>query len=814
MPIELAYFDLRSESRVRHVHATQRDDLAQDGRADGGRDLPDLSAPDAHAIARRRNQAVFKIESDQPSGRMRLAPFERVAADEVVNLRLERHREPDSGLERIGLVGELAACEDEPGLDADHVERCEPEGGDAERLARSHDLLEQCPGILRVAEELIAELPGISGAGHDEGHAVKVVKPGNRKPEPAELTDGLPGRARPENGLEDLPALRALHRDVRKLLGRGLDPRVETPALRLLAQPQSRQVVAANPAEVVVSEPEDGPVVDHSTVLVAHRSVHDLPDRKPPHVAGHAELHELLGAGPEHLVLAKWREVHDHRPLPARPVLADRSMGGKILREPVAVVLDEVPRMRGEAVVESGVLRRLEVGIGGHSEPRGWFEILVPVIHPHLDVGRIPSVRGIDVARTRGGEAHEVGESPHEHEIPRTRPRVVHPDGVAVVEQGVVEEIDRGPSAARPDSEPFPLGVDVVRAVHMPRVSHVLVVACGACEPEEVVATASILDQFQQRLVIDGVVLRVQAGPRVERAHQGAGGGGVDLAFEPSIEGTQAERLEVRALTSLHIDNLDELPRLDLVAPSRPRPDVEIDQRLRKRRRRPDLRFRVRSRFATDIEHDLARSTLFVDRHRPARCTGHQSDGCRRDERRRFSCARFLSEQPGCHGAAEIEATSRERFANTLRGRRPALEGGEYSAGRTGSGRSDERGIGTAVAIEDDQLARLSPFAVDDGQLVPGIEGQGARAPARDRMPLHVGRQHGKSRDQHRPAHGRYRPNGCGKSHVTGVAARMRFQARHTPCVHYWRLQWNCTNWSSVETNIDPNSCNFDRFRD
>ena len=716
---------------------------------------------------------------------MRLAPFERVAADEIAGLRRERYREPDPGLERIGLVGELAAREDESGLDADHVERAESERGDAERLPGSHDLLEQCPGVLRVAEELVAELPRVSGAGHDQGHAVKVVKPGDRKPEPPELADGLPGGSRPEDGLEDLPALRALHRDVRKLIGRGLDPCVETPALRLLAQPQSRQVVAADPAEVVVSEPEDGPVVDHSAVLVAHRGVHHLPDGEPPHVAGHTELHELLGAGPEHLVLAKRREVHDRRPLPARPVLADRPMSGKILRKPIAVVLDEVPRMRGEAVVESGVLRRLEIGVGGHSEPRGWFEVLVPVIHPHLDVGGVPPVRGIDVARTRGGEAHEVGQSAHEHEVARARPRIVHPDGVAVVEQGVVEVIDRGPSTAGPDSEPLALGVDVVRAVHVPGISHVLVVARGAREAEEIVTTARILDQLHQRLVIDGVVLRVQAGPRVERTHQGAGGGRVDLALEPPVEGAQAERLEVRALTPLHVDDLDELPRPDLVAPGRARPDVEIDQRLRERRRRPGLRLRVRPRFATDIEHDLARSTLLVDRHRPAGRARHQRDGCRRNERRRFSRTRFLSEQPRCHGAAEIEATSRQRFADTLRGRRPALQGGENPAGRTGSGRSDERGVGTAVAIEDDQLARLPPLAVDDGQLVPGVEGQGARAAARHRVPLDVGRQHGKSRDQHRPAHGRHRPDGRGGSHVTGLAVRMRSEARLTPYGHY-----------------------------
>ena len=104
----------------------------------------------------------------------------------------------------------------------------------------------------------------------------------------------------------------------------------------------------------------------------------------------------------------------------------------------------------------------------------------------------------------------------------------------------------------------------------MAGVSQVLVVARGAREAEGIVAPAGILDEFQQRLVIDGVILGVQAGARVERAHQGAGGGGVDLAFEAPVEGAQAERLEVGALAPLHVHDLDELARLDFVCPDGP----------------------------------------------------------------------------------------------------------------------------------------------------------------------------------------------------------------------------------------------------
>ena len=101
----------------------------------------------------------------------------------------------------------------------------------------------------------------------------KSLSPGDGEPEPAELPDALPRWSGPEDAFEDLPALRTLHRNVGELVGGRPDPGVEPAPLRLLAQPQPREVVAADPPEVVVPEPEDGAVVDHPAVLVAHRGI-------------------------------------------------------------------------------------------------------------------------------------------------------------------------------------------------------------------------------------------------------------------------------------------------------------------------------------------------------------------------------------------------------------------------------------------------------------------------------------------------------------------------------------------------------------
>ena len=87
------------------------------------RDHADLSATQVHAIPVPDRIVRVDLKSDELLLRTRLAPDERIAPDEVLALRLQRHRESNAGFERIGLVGELVVEEDEAGLDPEHVER-------------------------------------------------------------------------------------------------------------------------------------------------------------------------------------------------------------------------------------------------------------------------------------------------------------------------------------------------------------------------------------------------------------------------------------------------------------------------------------------------------------------------------------------------------------------------------------------------------------------------------------------------------------------------------------------------------------------
>src|SRR6185312_5160019 len=106
---------------------------------------------------------ALKFEAHEPSLRVFIALEQRLAADEVLLVR-ERDREADPGLERIDLIGELVAGEDQARLDPQHVERLEPERLDPARLAGCVYGVPHRRSVTRVAEHLVAELTRVPGA--------------------------------------------------------------------------------------------------------------------------------------------------------------------------------------------------------------------------------------------------------------------------------------------------------------------------------------------------------------------------------------------------------------------------------------------------------------------------------------------------------------------------------------------------------------------------------------------------------------------------------------------------------------------------
>ena len=181
---------------------------------------PICGASDMHAVAMADIDIGVDVEPDQFARRVFLAADQRLAADEIVGLGLQRHGEADASLERIGLVGEFIAGEDQPGLDAHHVERRHAHRLQPVRLAGLPHRVEHFFRVARMAQDLVAELAGVAGARDHDRHALRIADAGDREAEPFEFGDRRLQRRGPDDLLQYVAALRPLHGDVVHLVGR------------------------------------------------------------------------------------------------------------------------------------------------------------------------------------------------------------------------------------------------------------------------------------------------------------------------------------------------------------------------------------------------------------------------------------------------------------------------------------------------------------------------------------------------------------------------------------------------------------------
>jgi hypothetical protein len=446
-----------------------------------------------------------------------------------------------------------------------------------------------------------------------------------------------------------------------QIVRRLLHPRSEAQALGLLAKPDAAVLGAADPAEVVGAETEDRAVVQHPAGLVAHRGVDDLAVGESTDVARDGRLEEGLGVGPEHLELPERREVHDRGALAARPVLVDRAVVVVGRRQPVAVVLREARGEGRRARLEARLPRQPRLRVGRDAVRDRRREPLLCRIDPYVDLRRVPAVRGVDVVRAGAREAHEVGRSAQEHVVAGARPRLVEEVRVLRVERRVVEEVDRRPAAPGLDRVGLELGVEVVRAVDVAEVAHVLVVLRRAGQPECVVATHGVADDFHERLEVVVEELRVEARLRVRAAHQRAGRGRVEPALLAGLQLPGVERQEVGALPALDVDDLDVLAGPHLVGERRGAIDLEVEPRLGERLRQPGLELVVRSR-PGDLELEVGGGHAAVDDLRVAawRPDDDEERPLRTERRLRAGRRRGPEEDRG-PGGRRVHSTRRDR---------------------------------------------------------------------------------------------------------------------------------------------------------
>ena len=128
---------------------------------------------------------------------------------------------------------------------------------------------------------------------------------------------------------------------------------------------------------------------------------------------------------------------------------------------------------------------------------------------------------------------------------------------------------------------------------------------------------AGVAHHLDDRLKVLVVEFRQQARRRVGAAHQRAGRRRVQAGFLPLVETGGVERLEIRTFPALHVDDLDEFARLDLIGLGRRGGDAPVDARVGQRLGRRMLVGRDRIG-AGNEDLDRRRRILPVDAHRAA----------------------------------------------------------------------------------------------------------------------------------------------------------------------------------------------------
>ena len=288
-------------------------------------------------------------------------------------------------------------------------------------------------------------------------------------------------------------------------------------------------------------------------------------------------------------------------------------------------------------------------------------EALLGGIDAHVHLRGVPGVGRVDVVGAGAREADEVGHGAQEHVVARSRPRLVDDVLVVRVEGGVEEEVDRRPALARLDRVRLELRVEVVRAVDVPEVAHVLVVLRGAGEAEGVVAADRVADDLDERLEVVVEELRVEAGGGVGVAHQRARGRRVEAALLAVLQLRGAEGEEVGALAPSHVDHLDVLARLHLVGERRGAVDLEVEARVGERVGEDGSRSSARGRRAGDLELEVGGRHAAFDDRRP----GGRGDAD--DERRARP-----GTSPRRPAATSARRARRPRPARSARRPRPA----------------------------------------------------------------------------------------------------------------------------------------------
>ena len=353
------------------------------------------------------------------------APLQRGAADEVVGFAFERNRESDAGFKGIGLVRELVTRKNQPGFDAHQVQSVKPHREQSVRLPGGHDRIEHRASVARVAPDLVAQLAGVTGARDHERRAIGVAQSAHGEAEPLQLGQRGLVRRRPDDGRKHSAAGRALHCDVVQLVRGIADQHLQAQGFGLVLQPDTAEVVTANPAEVVAPQAQQGAVVQHAAMRVAQGGVHDLPDAEFFHIAREAVLEQGFRIRPGDFEFAQGRQIDQHGFFAAGPVFGNRVALGVAARQPETFVFDKVTGQRRGAGMECGLSAHGGLRCGRNPVRNAGGKGVGRVEHAHQNIRGVPTVGRAGVVRAGRGHADQIGQGAQQYIVARARPGLV-----------------------------------------------------------------------------------------------------------------------------------------------------------------------------------------------------------------------------------------------------------------------------------------------------------------------------------------------------------------------------------------------------
>ena len=158
-----------------------------------------------------------------------------------------------------------------------------------------------------------------------------------------------------------------------------------------------------------------------------------------------------------------------------------------------------------------------------------------------MDVCWVPTVGRINVVRTSRGHTDQVGECLHQNVVARSGEGLVQIDDIIVVHTRVVEKVKCHPSFAARHTVFVEREVEVLCAVGMAWVAHVVIIAICASQQESIVSTASILNQLQQRFHTEIKHLGWQARGRISVATHGSCCGRIHGMFYALVQFARCE---------------------------------------------------------------------------------------------------------------------------------------------------------------------------------------------------------------------------------------------------------------------------------